>query len=95
MVKGVLFVEVVTSALSKLFNGFEHREPCMQIETAGFDDVLNVIHRAAFTNGPTGPGPRGPLIFVNLGGLEQDLKKTYKVVLNAILCLNLRLQTTQ
>ena len=35
-------------------------------------------YRAAFTNGPTGPGPRGPLIFVNLGGPEQDLKKPMK-----------------
>ena len=49
---------------------------------------------AAFTNGPSGPGPRGPLIFLNLGGPEQDFN-TYEVLLNAILCLNQRLQTTQ
>ena len=31
--------------------------------------------RDAFTHGPTGPGPRGPLKFLDLGGPEQNFEK--------------------
>ena len=35
---------------------------------------------AAFTNGPTGPGPRGPQIFLNLGGTKQSFKNLWSAV---------------
>ena len=31
--------------------------------------------RDAFTHGPTGPGPRGSLKFLDLGGPEQNFEK--------------------
>ena len=33
------------------------------------------MYRDAFTHGPTGPGPRGPLKFLDLGGPKQNFEK--------------------
>ena len=43
-------------------------------------EQTEVLDMAAFTNGPTGPGPRGPLIFFNLGGPEQSFKNLWSAI---------------
>ena len=39
----------------------------------------------AFTHGPTGPGPRGPLKILKLGGPEQNIEKPMNFAMRSCL----------